>query len=347
MPFLRFIHTLNIPVMKKLILLLIVFLPLFAIAQVETTKKVKKKRSNQKNNIEANSLLWKIEGKKIKEPSYLFGTIHMIPEEDFFWPVNTEDVIANCKRLTLEIDMANIEDNMAAQMSMMMNIFMKDGVTLPKLLSEEDYLIVKNHFENGNLPIPQMMLDKIKPMFLSMMVSEEFDFLGGGMLGGTEEQETDETGSGIKSYEMEFMKIAEENQMSTSGLESVEYQMSIFDSIPYKAQAKMLIDAVNAEQDTTNNMSNQMDEMISTYKAQDIKALYSLLGQDEFGLEEYEDVLLIQRNKNWIPIMKAQITEMPTFFAVGAGHLGGPQGVLALLRAEGFHLTPLSISNSK
>ena len=346
MPFLRFIHTSNFSVMKKLLLLLIAILPLVTIAQVGSIKTGKKKRNNQKNNIEANSLLWKIEGKKIKKPSYLFGTIHMIPAEDFFWPSNTEEAIADCNRLTLEIDMANMEDNMAAQMSMMMNIFMKNGMTLPNLLSEEDYLLVKSHFENGNLPIPQMMLDKIKPMFLSMMVSEEFDFLGGGMLGGAEEEDTEEE-TGIKSYEMEFMKIAEKKEMETAGLESIEYQMSIFDSIPYKAQAKMLVEAVHAEQDTTNNMSTQMDDMISIYKAQDLKALYSLLGKDEFGLEEFEDVLLNQRNRNWIPIMKEQIKEMPTFFAVGAGHLGGPSGVLALLRAEGYNLTPISISNSK
>jgi len=135
--------------------------------------------------------------------------------------------------------------------------------------------------------------------------------------------------------------------METAGLESIEYQMSIFDSIPYKAQARMLVDAVNAEQDTTSNMSTQMDDMITTYKAQDLKALHSLLGNDKFGLEEFEDVLLIQRNKNWIPIMKEQIMEMPTFFAVGAGHLGGQEGILALLRAEGYSLTPMSISNSK
>ncbi len=348
MPFLRFTHELNLSVMKKLLLLAIAIMPLFAIAQVETNETVKKNRKSQKNNIEANSLLWKIEGKKIKDPSYLFGTIHMIPAEDFFWPSNTEAAIAECKRLTLEIDMAGIEDNVAAQMSMMMNIFMKNGMTLPKLLSDEDYLLVKNHFENGSLPIPQMMLDKIKPMFLSMMVSEEFDFLGGGILGGSEEDESEEENdSGIKSYEMEFMKIAEDKQMETAGLETMEYQMSIFDSIPYKAQAKMLVDAVNAEQDTTSNVSTQMDDMISTYKAQDLKALHSLLGNDEFGLEEFEDVLLINRNKNWIPIMKEQIKEMPTFFAVGAGHLGGPEGVLALLRAEGYSLTPISISNSK
>ena len=51
---------------------------------------------------------------------------------------------------------------------------------------------------------------------------------------------------------------------------------------------------------------------------------------------EYEDVLLGKRNRNWIPIMARLMNEQPTFFAVGAGHLGGKGGVIALLRAEGY-----------
>lgn len=337
--------------MKKILILCIALLPYLAIAQIDLQKTNKKKKGKAKDNIQANALLWKIEGKKLKHTSYLFGTIHMIPTEDFFWPENTKEAIEQCKRLTLEIDMADMEDNIALQMSMMMNIFMKGGVTLPKLLSDEDYKMVKDHFENGNLPIPQMMLDKIKPMFLSMMVSEEFDFLGGGLLGGGDEVKENESeeeadSGGIMSYEMEFIEIAKENGLETSGLETVQYQMSIFDSIPYEAQAKMLVDAVIAEQDTSANATSQIADMISKYKEQDLKGLYNLLGDEEAGIEQFEDVLLIQRNKNWIPIMIEQMKDMPTFFAVGAGHLAGPEGVLSLLSAEGFQLTPISLGDS-
>ena len=146
---------------------------------------------------------------------------------------------------------------------------------------------------------------------------------------------------------MEFIKIAEEISLETAGLETVEYQMSIFDNIPYEAQAKMLVEAVIAEQDTLNDASITMDNMVMKYKEQDIGALYSLLGNDKSGLEEFEDVLLIQRNKNWIPIMIEQMLDKPTFFAVGAGHLSGPSGVLTLLKDEGYKLTPISIQKSE
>ena len=230
----------------------------------------------------------------------------------------------------------------------MMNIFMKDGITLPKLLSEEEYKMVQDHFANGSLPLPQMMLDKIKPMFLSMMVSEDFDFMGGGLLGGGEtEDDTNDSMGGISSYEVELMDIAKKNEMETSGLETVEYQMSVFDSIPYKAQADMLIDAIEAEKDTTTNIETQMADMIQLYKDQDLQALQQLLKSESSGMEQFEEILLNQRNRNWIPIMKTQIAEKPTFFAVGAGHLGGPEGILTLLRKEGYKLTPVSMVLTK
>ena len=334
--------------MKQLFILLFALLQLSIYAQVEAPVLSKKERQNLKNNLDTKALLWKIEGKKIKKPSYVYGTIHMIPKEDFFWPNNTQQCINECERLTLEIDMAGLENDMSAQMSMMMNIFMKDGVTLPKLLTAEEYKMVQDHFANGSLPLPQMMLDKIKPMFLSMMVSEDFDLMGGGLLGaGETDEEAKDSMGGISSYEVELMDIAKKNEMETSGLETVEYQMSVFDSIPYQAQANMLIEAIAAEKDSTSNIESQMADMIQLYKDQDLHALQQLLKTESSGMEQFEEILLNQRNRNWIPIMKTQIAEKPTFFAVGAGHLGGPEGILTLLRKEGYKLTPVSMALTK
>lgn len=336
--------------MKQLLVLLFAILQISTFAQIDTPVLTKKQKKQQlKHNLNAKALLWKVEGRKIKQPSYVYGTIHMIPKKDFFWPANTKEAIEECNRLTLEIDMAGIENDMGAQMSMMMNIFMKDGITLPTLISAEEYKAVQDHFANSSLPLPQMMLDKIKPMFLSMMVSEDFDLMGGNLLGGPEEKDpdTEESMDGLSSYELELMNIAKEKEMETSGLETVEYQMSVFDSIPYKTQADMLVEAIVAEQDTTTNIETQMQDMIQLYKDQDLQALQQLLKTESSGMEEFEDILLNQRNRNWIPIMKTQIAEKPTFFAVGAGHLGGPEGILALLRKEGYKVTPISMDLSK
>ena len=51
---------------------------------------------------------------------------------------------------------------------------------------------------------------------------------------------------------------------------------------------------------------------------------------------DFENDLLVTRNQNWIPKIQQITKEKPTFFAVGAGHLGGKKGVIALLRDAGF-----------
>ena len=51
---------------------------------------------------------------------------------------------------------------------------------------------------------------------------------------------------------------------------------------------------------------------------------------------QFEKDLLETRNSSWIPKISKIVAEKPTFFAVGAGHLGGEKGVIALLRKQGF-----------
>jgi hypothetical protein len=57
---------------------------------------------------------------------------------------------------------------------------------------------------------------------------------------------------------------------------------------------------------------------------------------------EFNELLLLSRNRSWIAPMGAQMQKESTFFAVGAGHLGGPEGVIALLKAQGYTLTPIA-----
>ncbi|MDX1407066.1 MAG: TraB/GumN family protein, partial [Saprospiraceae bacterium] len=253
--------------------------------------------------------------------SYLFGTIHLIATDQFFMPAGTEEALAATETIVFEIDMAEMTD-LGAQLSMFAKAFMKGGVRLRDLVSEEDYALIKNHFEE--IGIPLFMLERIKPMFLSIFAST--DFTSEGLMGG-----------GTTSYEMEFYSIAQENGMASGGLETMEYQISVFDSIPYKDQAQMLVETIRME----NEGNEQFEEMMRAYKAQDIDGLYAMTtGESELG--EYEGLLLDDRNANWIAGMKEYMSNGPVFFAVGAAHLGGPEGVIRLLRNEGFTVTPVT-----
>jgi uncharacterized protein YbaP (TraB family) len=298
--------------MKKVLWLFISILASYSIWAQETTK----------TTLE-NSLLWEITGNELDKPSYLYGTIHMIGKDDYFLTDATKKAFDQSEKVAFEINMEDMMD-FTKIMPLMMKAFMPDGVTLSSLLTEEEYKLVKDHFESIGLPL--FMVERIKPMFLSMMAQ-------GDMLSMDPQSDSGD----IVSYEMEFMSMAQEKGKPIDGLETAEFQMSmISDSIPYDVQAKMLIESIQLE-DTD---ADQFDEMVKLYKSQDIEAMQSLMDEDE-GIGDYGDLLLVSRNENWIPIMAEMMAQQPTFFAVGAGHLGGAKGVVTLLREKGYTLTPM------
>jgi uncharacterized protein YbaP (TraB family) len=268
-----------------------------------------------------NSLLWRISKDQQADTSYLYGTIHMIDKDDFFWPYGTAEAFSATDRVTFEIDM-DVMNDLGTQFSMLMGIMMKDGITLDQLLEPEDLAFVKKEF--SDIGLPYFLLQRVKPMFLTIFAGGDF----------SPEQFS---GGSIKSYEMEFMRLAEEQGKETGGLETVEFQMSIFDSIPYKAQANMLVESLKS----TDSGEDQLKAMGDLYKKEDLNGLNEMLNVEGETMMEYDHIILEGRNRAWIPIMEKMMKEKPTFFAVGAGHLAGEAGVINLLREQGYALKPI------
>jgi len=263
-----------------------------------------------------NALLWEISGNGLQNKSYLYGTIHMIEKKDFFMSDVTVDRFARTQVLFLELDM----DDPSIMMQGLMGVFMNDGVTLKDLVTEEEYKRIDDHFkENAGMGIA--MFDRMKPMLVSALV-----------------QEKSMTGE-VTSYESVFMEMAKDRDMEVEGLETAEFQMSMFDSIPYKLQAQMLLDGVDGKDGI--NSEDLFKEMIDLYKAEDVNGLADIISEESADMENFERLLLETRNRNWIPLISEQVTKMPTFFAVGAGHLGGELGVIQLMKDAGYTMTPL------
>lgn len=305
------------------------FYILVAFIVVSTSCKTTKEGMGEKMEVYSpltDALLWKIDGNGLAAPSYLYGTIHLIDAESYYLPAGTLAAIDKSEKMVFEIDMNEMGD-MSAMMGLMNKAFMNDNKTLKDLISAEDYKLVDDHFKELGMPL--MMLERMKPMFLTVFASGDMDPAGL------------QTGS-MKSYEMEFLEIAKSSNKPVAGLETIEFQMSVFDSIPYDAQAEMLVETI--KQGDTD--SSDFDVMIKMYKEQKINDMVSMISDEDEQLSKYEDVLLNKRNAAWISGMKTMMNENPTFFAVGAGHLAGPKGVIHLLKKEGFTLTPLSQTKS-
>ena len=302
--------------MKKCTAFLLLLFVLFNSLQAQVAEQQPEAPTDNPNH----SLLWEIRGDSLEKPSYLYGTIHMIGKDDYFLTDSTKAAFDRAERVTFEINMEDMTD-FSVIFSLMTKVMMNGGVTLPDLLSKEDYAFVEKKFNAMGLPM--MMLNRLKPMFLSVFASGDME--PGGLSNGS-----------LVSYEVEFMEMAQKDQKEMAGLETVEYQMSMFDSIPYKAQAQMLVESLRAG----NDGSDEFEQMVKMYKTQDIEAMQKMFDEGGGGVGEYEDLLLANRNRNWIPIMARMMKEKPTFFAVGAGHLGGEQGVIQLLRDAGYTLNP-------
>ena len=299
------------------------FLLVFVIASCKGTKDLASENKPEDYSLD-DALLWKIEGNGLTEHSYLFGTIHIIDQESFFWPKGTLAALDDSENVVFEIDMDDMFD-ISAQMGLLTKAFMSDGQKLSDFYSEDDYAKVTSHFDGMGLPM--FFLERIKPMFLTVFASGDVDFGAG--LGGD---------SSMKSYEMELYSISEASSKEVGGLETIEFQISVFDSIPYQEQADMLLQTI----ETSDSEDDSFKMMVDMYTQQQIDKMVSSMSEDEMGMAEYEDLLLNQRNKNWIPVMSEMMMKSQTFFAVGAGHLAGKEGVIHLLKKEGYTLTPLS-----
>ena len=267
----------------------------------------------QSNKPDEKTLLWQITGKNIQEPSYLYGTIHIMCPRDLTISDVLKQKFSATKQLFLELKL----DEPGMMMEMMMGMKMKDSSTLKSLLGKANYDSVNSIFKKST-GIQLEMLNSTKPILIVSMI---YPFL----LGCTPD-----------SWENTFQKMAKAQNKPLLGLEKISDQMNVLESIPYKEQADMLAKTIfNLDSAKTVFLN-----MLEVYKQKDIAALYTLTTSDEdFGI--YERDLLSNRNHNWIKIISVQAKKIPTFFAFGAAHMGGQEGVINLLRNEGYTVKPI------
>jgi len=277
----------------------------------------------QKNTSD-NTLLWKISGNGLKKPSYLFGTIHMLCKDDAVLSDSLKNVIKNVKEVYFEVDI----DNMFEMLSVMSKMKMRGDTTLQDLLSETDYEKVKEYFETKGSMLPFSLLETYKPMLAASTLQQ----------GGLPCETT-------AMMEQVIMQEAKEYNKSIKGLESMGYQASVLDSIPYKLQAQQLVSYIdNAIKG--GDEDKELSEMLNAYKNQDLQKLEEMLMKSDPSISNYTDILLYNRNRNWVEKLKELLPEKPLLIAVGAGHLPGKEGCINLLRNAGFKVTPVK-NNTK
>ena len=260
----------------------------------------------------ANSLLWEISGKGI-EPSYLMGTIHLLPQEDFILKEKVTKALGASDQIVMELDMD--DPAMMGQMMQMMTI--ADGKTLKDFMTTEEYEFLDKEL-SSSFGQGLSAFGKMKPLAILSMVTLKL------------------MGEQPASFERTFIAMAKEQNKEIYGLETVEDQMQVFEDIPYESQLDDIIEMLQ-DGDATQEY---YDQMIDTYKAEDLNALIKMLNEYYENPEEAK-ILLDNRNIKWTPKIAEYAKDKSTFFAVGAGHLPGDNGVIKLLKKAGYKVKPV------
>jgi len=263
------------------------------------------------------SLLWKISGPEVKGDSYLFGTMHLIEKEYFIFPKKLEKHVKKTDVLVMEL--AGLPNQMEATGY----VILEEGSFFDFFTQEEtDSILIwaKEKFGMGEETF-RKSFSKMKP-FAVTQLGVQLHFIGK-----------------TESYEMSFERIAKENDVAIKGLETIAEQMALFDNLTKKQQAAMVMENIR----TGDEAIELIKRMQVTYNTQQIDELYQMIAAEGGVISEEQGKFLDNRNLNWIPQIKNFVKEQNTFIAVGAGHLGGPNGVIRLLEKEGYVLTPVDL----
>jgi uncharacterized protein YbaP (TraB family) len=264
----------------------------------------------------ANTLLWKIAGKGLDKPSYLFGTMHILCADDAKLGDSLKEIIKRCDEVYFEIDLSDMKGMMNSMKYMRMN----DNKKLSDILGKDDYEKVKNYFEKHAAILPFSMLERFKPLLISSLIEED-----------------DLDCKATNGMEMVIMQEVHQWNKKINGLETAEFQAGLFDSIPYEIQARDLMNYL----DSAADYKKMTDTLAMAYKQQDLKKIDELSSKEDPSTANYMDLLLYGRNRNWVKKMKYLLPGKSLVFAVGAGHLPGEQGVINLLRKNGYTLSPV------
>ncbi len=260
-------------------------------------------------------LLWKISGNNLSEESYLYGTIHAVPEDKFVVSDDISNAFQSSSALALEIDLNMTIDQ---QIAMTKEIIIPGGKTLKNYLNQEEL----QKFENYCLDTLAMKKSKykkylmVKPFFVSSIILQE-------QLGKT------------KGYDQYFNDEAKKRGIPSSGLETIQYQLSTVNTISLEEQAEMLVSSLGSEM-------TEYNKMLDLYLANDLEGLNAIMETSEMSSETFTNNFLIQRNKNWIPEIEKLVQKQKTFIAVGAAHLTGENGVVKLLQNAGYTVEALN-----
>jgi len=268
---------------------------------------------------QAKTFAWKATGKG--GTIYLIGSIHVMSEG--FYPLNPalEAAFKDSDLLVEEVDLAEMLDP-AAQMAILSRGMLPPNQSLDKVLSPATLALVqKTAGDLGGVGGPLM---RFKPWMLAIAL-QGLELAKAGF----------DPALGLDKH---FYDQAKAAGKAVQGLETAEFQISRFDTMTMEQQDRMLAQTLKELATETATVGMLGD----AWKTGDIAGVESIALADLKSDPLMYQRLLVERNRNWMPKIEALFARRGrALVVVGAAHMVGPDGLLAMLRAKGYTIEQL------
>lgn len=267
-------------------------------------------------------LLWKISGNGLEKPSYLFGTHHVVPIHICDSIAGFNEAFNSCKQLYGELELDDIQ---AVSKEIAKYTLLPQDSLLDKLYTPEEYKLI-DEVVKKNMGVSADQLKMLKPVTISTQLSVIISMQAFNDFNPT------------LPLDAFLQKKAKEQGMSVKGFETSLFQAQILFGEPLPQQASALLKTIKH----FDKMKPFIIEMCDVYMKQDLDSIFKLMQDPELSFTPEEmNRLVNNRNHNWSQQLKDILPQQPTFIVVGGGHLPGSNGLIELLRKQGFTVTPV------
>lgn len=258
--------------------------------------------------------LWKVADEDTT--IYLFGTVHVLPQGIEWYDATIANALEGADMIVTEIRMDPASETKLQQLSMSMGM-LPAGTTLRSLLTPEQTAAYEAAL--AKIGAPPAAFDPLKPWLAGLTMS----------LIPLMQQGYDPS-SGV-----EKVLLSKAGTKPQDALETPEFQLGIFDSMPTEGQIAFLMESV-ADMD---EVKPTLDRMVAEWVKGDADQLAAIMNE---GMSDpaVAEALLYSRNANWAEWIDARLDQPGSvFIAVGAGHLAGAKSVQDYLTQKGITVT--------
>lgn len=260
------------------------------------------------------SCLWVVETSSNR--LFLLGSLHVLKSEAYPLADAINQGYTSSQRLVFETDLKAMMDP-AIQAKMMDLGVYPEGQNLFQHISEGTQKHLQDTLAALGLPVARFM--RYKPWLLAVTLTTlELQRLGFNLH------------YGIDIY---FLNKATADGKEIGHLETVDDQLDLLGNMNTGDQ-KAFLDQTLKDLELSAQLAG---DMMKFWQTGDVDNLYALLFQSFEDYPDIEDRLLTRRNHDWLLKIEKMLAEPKnTLVIVGAGHLIGPEGLVALLRQKGY-----------